>query len=248
MESIKGQLIECIQKMELDTIVSTRQRVEKLFDLIDISRSLWGFIPDFKIPYIYDENENIESPLNDNKNKIKTSPIEETPNQAIEIKDPLIATRSYPLNRKLKGGFLATANGDVFVPEKVIRSSGLIHGDYIEPITKDNKTFVYIKQKDSSTAHECKRVELPHCVLSTTSDGYLVANQQLINNKLTTIKLDGQTPFQFLIRDNEIQALQLKDGMVVAIAYLENNVTSYRVTWSYPDLMQKFLMAKIKMK
>ena len=57
----------------------------------------------------------------------------------------------------------------------------------------------------------------------------------MINGKLERIKLDGETPYQFLIKQNDIQNFNLREGSVVSIAYFDSDPNSYRVVWVYPD-------------
>ncbi|KXH87516.1 DUF2325 domain-containing protein [Sporosarcina sp. HYO08] len=228
MEMIKQEIIHLIEKMSDESIEETKQQVDQLFEFIKLSHSIWGTVPDIVKPSETVETETSSetmTTLQDSSQKIIATAVTNESNAELGV----------PLDRKLKGGILKGKNGDVFIPEKLIRTHGFVHGDYIEAIGDDPHNLYFIKRRESTTAHECNRVELSYCLLSTTSDGYLVANQRIMDGKIQTIKLDGETPYQFLIKDNEIQSYQLQQGSVVAIAYFRNNPSSYRVVWQYPD-------------
>ena len=61
----------------------------------------------------------------------------------------------------------------------------------------------------------------------------------MVNGKLESIKLDGETPYQFLIKQTEIQSYHLQEGSVVAIAYYEHDPRQHRVVWVYPDFTEE---------
>ena len=150
------------------------------------------------------------------------------------------------MERKLKGGILKGKHGDIYVPEKIVRMHGFEHGDYIEAIGDRLKELVFIKRKDSVTKHESNRIEIDYCVISKTSDGLLVVDQRITNGKLTRIKLDGESPYQFLISQRDIDSYSLKEGSVVSIAYHESDPLSYRVVWCYPERTSEFVKSDPK--
>ncbi|WP_252504292.1 DUF2325 domain-containing protein [Sporosarcina sp. Marseille-Q4943] len=224
MKQISDELISCINQMTEENVVETRERVNKLFDFIELSQALWGSIPSFNVP----------------------AELEQEPDEALNLRSEtsqrLIVTSSSdstnlgtPMERKLKGGILKGKHGDIYVPEKIVRMHGFEHGDFIEAIGDHLKDLVFIKRKSSVTKHESNRIEIDYCVITKTSDGLLVANQMIKDGKLTRIKLDGESPYQFLISQRDIDTYSLRDGSVVAIAYHESDPLSFRVVWCYPE-------------
>jgi hypothetical protein len=232
MIKIKEELAKTIEQMSDDNIAESRIRIDKIFDFIEVSRSIWGVVPDIVLPAetSKDSSSKVDT-FQDSSHKMIATQNNES---SLEL--------GVPLERKLKGGILKGKNGDVFIPEKLIRMHGFVHGDYIEAIGNDPHNLYYIKRKDSTTEHESNRTELTYCVLTTTSDGYLVANKRIVNGKVETIKLDGETPYQFLIKQNEIQGYRLQEGSVVAIAFYGNDHKAYRVVWVYPDFTEGLMV------
>ncbi|WP_432361187.1 hypothetical protein [Sporosarcina sp. UB5] len=225
MKQITNELISCIDQMTDENVAETRERVNKLFDFIELSITLWGTIPSITIAVEPETNalEDIHSLENETSQKmIVTSSIDDT-------------NLGTPMERKLKGGILKGKHGDIYVPEKIVRMHGFEHGDYIEAIGDRMKDLVFIKRKNSVTKHESNRVEIDYCVITKTSDGLLVADQMITDGKLTRIKLDGESPYQFLISQRDIDNYSLKDGSVVSIAYHESDPLSFRVVWCYPE-------------
>ena len=45
MKQVSDELISCINEMTTDNFLETRERVNKLFDFIELSLTLWGSIP-----------------------------------------------------------------------------------------------------------------------------------------------------------------------------------------------------------
>ncbi|MCG7345939.1 DUF2325 domain-containing protein [Sporosarcina sp. ACRSL] len=225
MKQISDELIQCIHNMTDDNVAETRERVNQLFDFIQLSLTLWGSIPS----------------INASAEPEKKKP-EDIGSSSNESSQRMIVTSSFddahlgtPMERKLKGGILKGKHGDVYVPEKIVRIHGFEHGDYIEAIGDSLKDLVFIKRKNSVTKHECNRIEIDYCVLTKTSDGLLVADQKIENGRLTRIKLDGESPYQFLISQKDIDSFRLTDGSVVTIAYHETDPLSFRVVWCYPE-------------
>lgn len=224
MKQISDELISCINQMTYENVSETRERVNKLFDYIDLSLTLWGSIPTVNV------SESEEKELEE----VSISR-DETSQRMIVSSNTNDANLGTPMERKLKGGILKGKHGDIYVPEKIVRMHGFEHGDYIEAIGDSLKDLVFIKRKNSVTKLESNRIEIDYCVLTKTSDGLLVADQTIADGKLTRIKLDGESPYQFLMSQRDIDTFSLKDGSVVAIAYHESDPLSFRVVWCYPE-------------
>ncbi|MCM3745243.1 DUF2325 domain-containing protein [Sporosarcina luteola] len=224
MKQISEELISCIHLLTDENVTETRDRVNKLFDFIELSLTLWGSIPTIDVLAEPDKSE--EESLNS---------INETSQKMIATTRSDASNLGTPMERKLKGGILKGKQGDIYVPEKIVRMHGFEHGDYIEAIGDSLKDLVFIKRKNSVTKEESNRIEIDYCVLTNTSDGLLVADQTIADGKLTRIKLDGESPYQFLISQRDIDTYSLKDGSVVAIAYHESDPLSFRVVWCYPE-------------
>ncbi|MEK5071742.1 hypothetical protein [Sporosarcina sp. FSL K6-1508] len=217
MEQIKDELIDCIQKMTNDNLLVTKQRIDKLFQFIEVSSSLWGEVPTFVTT-----NEEVPEDLQ--------VPEEFNPT-IIEIPK----TEGIQLDRKLKGGILKGDKADIYVPEKFIRMQGFVHGDWVEAIGANNKDLVFLKRKNSITEQESNRLELEYCLLSSSPDNLLIAEQHIVNGNIKRIKIDGETPYQFLISHNDVQDFGLKEGNVVSIAYHKSDFSSHRVVWLHHD-------------
>ena len=230
MKQVSDELINSINEMTSDNFLETRERVNKLFDFIELSLTLWGAIPSINVSTEADmevSHETLHTKIESSQKMIVTSSADAT-------------HLGTPMDRKLKGGILKGKNGDIYVPEKIVRMHGFEHGDYIEAIGDRLKELVFIKRKDSVTKHESNRVEIDYGVITRTSDGLLVVNQMISNGKLTRIKLDGESPYQFLISQRDIDTYSLKEGSVVSIAYHESDPLSYRVVWCYPERTSEF--------
>ncbi|MCM3639023.1 DUF2325 domain-containing protein [Sporosarcina luteola] len=224
MKQISDELISCIHQLTEENVAETRERVNKLFDFIELSMGLWGSIPTINGS---DERDKKEGESLTSRN--------ETSQRMIVTSSTDATNLGTPMERKLKGGILKGKQGDIYVPEKIVRMHGFEHGDYIEAIGDSIKDLVFIKRKNSVTKDDSNRIEIDYCVLTKTSDGLLVADQTIADGKLSRIKLDGESPYQFLISQRDIDSYSLKDGSVVAIAYHESDPLSFRVVWCYPE-------------
>ncbi|WP_060207242.1 DUF2325 domain-containing protein [Sporosarcina koreensis] len=224
MKQISDELISCIDQMTDDNIAETRERINKLFDFIELSIGLWGSVPLINVAA---EPEKKELDILDSKR--------ETSQRMIVTSNSDATNLGTPMERKLKGGILKGKTGDIYVPEKIVRMHGFAHGDYIEAIGDRLKDLVFIKRKNSVTEHECNRIEIDYCVITKTSDGLLVADQMITNGRLSRIKLDGESPYQFLISQRDSDTYSLKEGSVVTIAFHESDPLSFRVVWCYPE-------------
>ena len=49
MKQVSEELISCIHDMTTDNVLETRERVNKLFDFLELSLSLWGAIPSINV-------------------------------------------------------------------------------------------------------------------------------------------------------------------------------------------------------
>lgn len=258
MNFLKKELIATISKMTDANLQETKEKVNKLFEFAELSKSIWDGIPDFKIHNNEPITEDIstintkhEGVLTTNANShyfalkenelllnSNTIPLPTTHTS------PKIALKSYPLQRKLKGGILTLEKGECFVPEKEIRRNGFVHGDFLQ-VEGSGKNLVFTKVKDSQTEHESDRGEIDYCVLTNSPEGFIVASQQFINGDTKPIKLDGENPYQFLISDVDVTQFGLKDGSVVSIAYSKANPVSKRVVWQYDEAEIKNSQKKI---
>lgn len=230
MKQITDELLTCIHQMTNENISETRERVNKLFDFIELSKSLWGSVPSFTMTAEPEKKTLEEGFLSSN----------ETSQKMIVTSSSDSTNLGTPMERKLKGGILKGKHGDIYVPEKIVRMNGFEHGDYIEAIGDRLKDLVFIKRKNSVTKHESNRIEIDYCVITKTSDGLLVADHKIAEGKLTRIKIDGESPYQFLISQRDSEMYSLKEGSVVTIAYHESDPLSFRVVWCYPERTNEF--------
>ena len=164
MKQISDELISCINEMTTENVAETRERVNKLFDFIELSLTLWGSIPSI----------NISAEPEKKEPKAVLSTKSESSQRMIVTSSADATNLGTPMERKLKGGILKGKHGDIYVPEKIVRMHGFEHGDYIEAIGDSLKDLVFIKRKNSVTKHESNRIEIDYCVLTKTSDGLLV--------------------------------------------------------------------------
>ena len=212
MEQIKQEMIETIKSMSVDNVDEVQERLNNLFSFIEISKKIWGEVPEINIlDKEIAEAEPIEVPIEKNNEE---------------------ESKILPLQRRMKGGLLGEEPNVIFVPEMVIRTQGFVHGDLIEAKEVSPGTYEYIKRGDSETAHETDRVELDYCILSKT-DNLLVARELIIDGERKPIKLDGEIPHQFLIREEDIQNFNLEEDSLVTMAYIKTNPNYHRVTWVY---------------
>ena len=161
MEKIKTTLLDCINKLNEENVADTKTQVLRLFDFIELSQSIWGTIPEFVF-----SNELQQDDLPNNSSAPESS-----------------NENCFPLDRKLKGGILYGTNGEeIFVPEKVIRMNGFVHGDYIEPIGRDPRVLHFIKRKNSLTE---KDSNIPF--LFSLYQSYLIEFFYLIQNRQTRL-------------------------------------------------------------
>lgn len=228
MRNIKDELSACITNLNEENVHETKERISRLFDWIELSQSIWN-----EIPLIGLEKgvATKDGPL-----QMETSESELPADIAATANLKTTSEQGMLLVRKLSGGVLMGRNKEeIYIPEKIIRLHEFVHGDFIKINNNLGEQSFELCEK-SKTEHESDRIELEYCLLSRSSDGLLLASQQMIEGKVTTIKLDGETPHQFLIKESEIQKYNLTEGSVVSIAYLKSDPVTYRVSWVFYDL------------
>lgn len=221
MEQIKNEMIETIRQLKNENIEEIKLRIENYFVFIQTSTSLWGCVPSITV-------DKPIKPIIDNSIVEEIIDVEhETYNEVLENIEPAC----YPLERKLKGGIVFIGNKTEFIPESVIRAKDFKHGDFIkiEQINKYTNDFIKVKESDNTN---CDREEVDFCRV-VMKDGALVASEQIVGGKRQLIKLDGETPFTFLLRDDDIQQNNLTEDSIVAIAYSKLNPNYHKVSWIY---------------
>lgn len=135
--------------------------------------------------------------------------------------------------RKLKGGFIEKSN--IYVPESVVRKVGIEHGDYVDvkeiesKEQDENKRYFYDLVRKGE-AVQTGRIEMKYGLVE--KDGQLLVVRKTILNGGELIRLND-VPYSFLIRDEEVYELGIKEGDIVDIAYMQREPHLYRVIWKH---------------
>lgn len=139
---------------------------------------------------------------------------------------------SYPLERKLKGGYIEKL--DAYVPERIIRELELTHGDMVRVTPKDTRNvktkrvYYHFELIEKGDGQNPNRGEMLYCIIEKSGDLW-VCNKTLSGE---SIQLDD-LPFTIRIKDSEVQEFNLSEGDIVDIAYYLNNPVASKVIWKH---------------
>lgn len=234
MEFIKKELIDTINNMTETNITETKQQISRLFEFTELAQSIWKTVPNFII-YNSDLIKSSTEQLEGNRSPVAIETIvtmEELLKQ--EDSEKAIATMPAPLERKLKGGFIKADNTSIFVPEKVIRTNGWVHGDLIVAKGENEQSLIFEKHADSTTVDRSNRVELDYCLVSKTEEGALVINQYFSDGILKPTLLNG-VEHEFVIEAVNSSNFRIQEGNIVAIAYYNGRPNEFKIVWFYAD-------------
>lgn len=153
------------------------------------------------------ETENIDNQANENESK--------------EI-------NVYPFERKLKGGILKET--DIYIPESLVRKLGLSEGDLIKPKQLSNQPgkfyFELVQKSDKKTN---SAVGLVRYGKVEKKDGLMLVSETTTEG---IIKIN-ESPYEFLLREEDIETYDLEEGDIVDIAYSIENISVSKVNWKY---------------
>lgn len=210
-DTIKKEMIQTLQHMSVDdNYIEKQDKIDALFNIL-ISAKL-------HIPKLFEEDPVIDK-------------YEGRRNFSNNL-------NGYPLIRKLKGGILQISNEvDIYVPETIIRSQNLKHGDIIKPSKNNNLDGYYFqKLKDGPKIENDTRGEIDYCIVSENKiDQQFTASQHLVDGEPKLIKLDNDLPITFIISLEDTQKFKLEPGSIVSIAYDIRNPKINRVIWNYEE-------------
>ncbi|WP_048601924.1 DUF2325 domain-containing protein [Rubeoparvulum massiliense] len=134
----------------------------------------------------------------------------------------------YRLERKLRGGFIPQLNQ--FIPEGLIRSLDLEHGDWIRvtenQYSQDKYQIQLEKRGDGDLAPNRKQIN--YCMIER--DGTLLVVRRTLLHGGEYIK-HGEVPYTFVIKDEDRNFFSLTDGAIVDIAYYDQNPNTCKVIW-----------------
>lgn len=186
-----------------------------------------------------DEAETIKTVHED----IKEPAMVEAPETPVEASQEVSESRPmYRVERKLRGAYVADING--FIPESVVRSEGIEHGDYVyaEPIGTNSSGcnyFSYVLAKKSDTEIADDRVEYLYCPVEKDAYMYVVTKSSATGEK---IRVD-EMPFTVKIDDADLERFDIKEGDVIDIAFYKDNPMGAKVIWKHDvqDLHPEYL-------
>ncbi|TDQ42914.1 hypothetical protein [Aureibacillus halotolerans] len=136
----------------------------------------------------------------------------------------------FRFERKLKGGILPTIGQ--FVPESMVRSIGLHHGDLVEFLAdphdhKNHQFALYEKIAEEQP----NRAEITRAILERNELGYSVSSFIGLDRETHLIRYSDGSPLTLRIRESDVHDYHLREGDRVDVAYYRNNLSSARVIW-----------------
>ncbi|WP_341323455.1 hypothetical protein NSQ62_08250 [Solibacillus sp. FSL H8-0523] len=236
MEFIKKELIDTINSMNDENILEIKQRINRLFEFAELSKSIWGTVPnflDYNVDVIDGALADAQGSNDDLKfeNAVAAEALPKEEESENNIYKPM------PLERRLKGGTLRRNNSTLYVPEKIIRTNGWVHGDYITAIGENEQELIFEKHSDSTSADKSNRVELDYCLVTKRADEKYVIKQHYNEGILKPTLLNG-VEHEFVLDISNVSNFRLQDGYVVAIAFYANKPHEFRIIWLYTDMME----------
>lgn len=135
------------------------------------------------------------------------------------------ANNGFFFERKLKGGYIPKI--DTYVPETIVRSLGLTHGDLVKAIPKREAHFHFeLVEKGKGTNPD--RGEIKYGIVER--DGNLWVCQQTLSGQTIYVK---DQPFIVHLKESEIDEYHLQVGDIVDIAYSKENPTICKIIWKH---------------
>ncbi|MFE8701231.1 DUF2325 domain-containing protein [Cytobacillus sp. FJAT-54145] len=165
---------------------------------------------------------------------LSESPI---PAPAADIQPPLVKKEkerpsdAYVFERKLQGGFLP--EGNIFVPESIIRSLGIEHGDVVRATVKNPHSnppqcYFEVVEKAKTKADAPSRRQISHAVVTKVA-GEMFAEP--VDREALTEEERYRT---FRISATDSMKFFLEEGDVIDIAYYDNNSDAgVKVIWKH---------------
>lgn len=142
--------------------------------------------------------------------------------EPIQVSEP---SEGFWFERKLKGGYIPRM--DTYVPEKIVRSLELTHGDIVKATPKKEAHF-YFELIEKGKGVNPGRGEAKYCIVE--KDGNLWVCNQTLSGK--NIYIDD-LPFTVHLKGSDIDEYHLKVGDIVDIAYSTENPTICKVIWKH---------------
>ena len=223
----KQQLIDHIEQQ----LQPTPESIADTFKAIpDYEKLLTALID---LPIIHTQPEKTESdepkdtPETPNAEKIK-------PSVKPETNQPKEKPRGGIFTRNLKGGAVFQDGESIYVPEVVIRTINIEHGDRIEAIPKTNAPGEYwfdIIEKTDNPENK-NRVEIRYALVEE-QDGMLIVRRSVLSGG-ENIKI-GEYDHAFKLDEYESKRLKLKPGDLIDIAYNPNDLSHHKITWKHHD-------------
>lgn len=248
VEQIKKELVQTIECLTLEHLDEHKKVIKKYFDVLESIKilekkkgNLQKILTDGakKIQEdVYIENAkdtNVEAETTEFKSKtsegVKIEEKEvkgENLYNALDITEP----KMYLFERKIRGGFVNEIDG--FVPEKVIRDLGLKHHDYVyakeDGYTHgDMKKYHYSLAKRAEKQVDDNRIQVNLCPIEKDGN-MLVVRRSLKDGQ--DIKFN-EVPYSFLLNTDEVANMNLKEEMIIDIAYPADKPDKVKVIWVY---------------
>ncbi len=141
----------------------------------------------------------------------------------------------HKFERKLRGGAVASIKPHgTFVPESEIRKMGFEHGDLLRVKTTYRQAgqtryeFELFEKKNES---QPQRVQLDRCLVRKDAMMFYV-DTYMEDGEERDIRLED-SPYRFIIRDDDVKSFKLAPGERVDLAYWANHPSGAKVIWKH---------------
>ncbi|TCP29029.1 uncharacterized protein DUF2325 [Scopulibacillus darangshiensis] len=219
IESLKNDMLEGINNISLDNMEVKRKLIEKQLAILASIEDLYYFKRDNNIGNKADVVDFEEDPPLEGTNK---------PN----VNSNHNGRSMYRFERKIRGGFIPEIDG--FVPEGIVRSLGLDHGDMvyatlIEANTRNLKRFKYEIAKKTDGSEQPDRIQYNYCPIKKEAGRLVVDKSEetgeyiRFDENLHTVVLDEDDVFDH----------KLEEGSLVDIAFPKGMPNLAKVLWTH---------------
>lgn len=212
LEWITQELKEAAGNLTLENLTVQRGLIEKHLDVLKALEELFGYQ---QYHAFGDKKDNIETMEENSREESGKS-----------------NCPTYLFERKLKGGFVSGIDG--YVPEKIIRTMGLVHGDrvYATPLDLRDphaKRFKYKIAKKGEGKDNPDRIQFNFCPVIKKAGRLVVEKSEETGE---SIRYD-ESQYTVVLNEDDVFEHKLTKGSLVDIAYPKDKPQLARVIWTH---------------
>ena len=231
MDMTKTEMKKLAEEMTLNDIKENSGKMEKLTNFLFALSELDFTNEVGKVEDAHTNSEEFNRSEQINEEAKETSELKES-KDGEDKSEP--QKEGYEFHRKMKGGFLPDIG--VFVPETIIRTLGIEHGDYVQATEigdsyyNGKKKYYFDLVEKSNKPPVADRVPLDYCLVEKDENMFVVKRTLMSGGE--RIRLND-APYSFILRDDDVREHKIAENDIIDIAYSANDPMFYKVVWKH---------------